>query len=77
MCSANSVQEEMHVLCSCNFYTALRNVMYNRVSQRNVTLQNLNIEDKYQYLMSIEWKELGNFLDKMWSLRAEKLYRMR
>ena len=74
LCDINAVEDEMHMLCLCDLYSDTRHIMYNNVTQRCDNFNNLNVVDKFVYLMSNEFKEVANFLDKAWDIRTKKLY---
>ena len=74
LCDRNAVEDEIHVLCSCDLYHSMRDTMYNRITQRHENFVNLDNESKFQLLMRFEWKEVAEFLDQMWNVRTGKLY---
>ena len=48
--------------------------MYLNVAVKNNGFDNLDVDEKFKYIIVHEWKELSIFLDKAWELRIEKLY---
>ncbi len=53
-------------------YVNLRNIVYDNVTDPDfITLNN---NDKFVYLLSHDWKQVADFLDKAWVIRTDKLY---
>ncbi len=71
ICNSDNVEDEIHMLCICEMYNTLRHDMYDRVSQICNEFNNWNNQEK---LVSVQWKEVANFLDQAWNIRTQKLY---
>ena len=74
ICNTDNVEDEMHMLNTCCVYNNIRSEMYNRVRQKFSNFINLDDDQKFQYLIKNEWREVSNFIDKAWEMRSQKLY---
>ena len=52
LCNENLVEDEMHFLCCCSYYSDLRSTLYNKARENNADFDSLDIIDKFVYLMS-------------------------
>ena len=75
VCCTNMVEDEVHMLCTCQVYRDIRNVMYCNVLSNNADFNDFNDEQKFIYLMTNAWKDVANFLDKAWEIRTRILYK--
>lgn len=69
-----AVKNEQHILDTCSIYSILRNSMNNNVYQRCIDLLNMNNGDKCDQLLTNEWREIVNFIDKPWYMKTQNMY---
>ncbi len=75
VCKNGDVENEFHFICICNAYTALRNMMYDKIN--DVTFYNMTDRDNFFYLMQKHWKQLGQYIETAWYYRNSILYKKR
>ena len=62
LCDLNVTEDEKHFLCTCNLYDDRRQTLYHNIRQRYEHISILNVDEKFQYIVINEWKELGVYL---------------
>ena len=68
MCK-NEVYDEIHFLCLCSAYDDFRNSLYHKTANCNSDLHNLDVFDKFVYLMSNQQRDVINFITKAVNMR--------
>ena len=48
----NSVEDEMHFLLSCDFYSDLRRPLFDKSRSCNTDFQNMLLQDKFIFIMN-------------------------
>ena len=51
-CSDNTVEDEMHFLISCDFYSDLRRPLFDKARSCNTDFQNMLLQDKFIFIMN-------------------------
>ena len=51
-CSDNTVEDEMHFLLSCDFYSDLRRPLFDKARSCNTDFQNMLLQDKFIFIMN-------------------------
>ena len=75
LCSSNTeIEDEQHFILDCELYKELRSTLFEEISTRNEHFNNFDVETKFRYLVTCEWRKLSRFIDKAWSKRLEQLY---
>ncbi len=72
LCSLNVIENEKHFLCECKMYSSLRNQVFGNLQSEMYC--NSDLDGKFVYLMTYEWKLVADFLDSAWNLRSDKLF---
>lgn len=52
LCSENVVEDEMHFLLACDFYSDLRRALLLKAQNCNIDFQNLSVQDKFIFIMN-------------------------
>ncbi len=58
MCKFNLVEDEFHFICICNKYDTLRNSFFDALSSFVPDFTNMNLKDKYYFLMTTNEMEI-------------------
>ena len=74
LCDDNLVEDEVHFLCCCRFYSDLRDTLYNHAREANPEFDSLDMLDKYVYLMSDLQKDTIAFVYQSVMRRKSALY---
>ena len=74
LCSKNAIEDEQHFVLDCELYQELRSTLFEDICARNELFTNFDMETKFRYLVTCEWRKLSKFVDKAWSKRLEQLY---
>ena len=74
LCDENLVEDEVHFLCYCKFYTEFRNVLFTEARKAYTAFDSLDIIDKYVYLMSNLQKDTIAFVYQSVLKRKSALY---
>ncbi len=73
-CTLGEVEDEMHFICNCTLYTTLRLKLFNTVMVEYGNFENLNVKDKFVYLMQNKQKLTAKFSWLAYCKRKEILY---
>ena len=68
-----SVEDEIHFLCQCPAYAEPRVALYRRANETHSSFYNLDLFDKFVYLMSDMQREVVKYLAKAVNLRSTLL----
>ena len=78
MCKTNSVEDEIHFLCHCNFYKVLRDDFFQNVyliDPSVVTILNMSGEDQLILLLNDKFiKCTASFISNAWYKRQHALF---
>ena len=66
LCSLNVIENEKHFLVECTMYSSLRNQVFSNIQSEMYC--NSDLDGKFVYLMTYEWKLVADFLDSAWNL---------
>ena len=75
LCEENVVEDEIHFLCSCSMYCEARNVLFTHASARCDGFPDLDIIDKFVFLMGNMQKQVMSFIVQATYKRRVMLYR--
>ncbi len=48
-CNNDDIENEIHFVCICNAYIEFQNVLYNNIYNVNLNLNNMTVQDKFEY----------------------------
>ena len=81
LCSQRNIENEMHFLIDCPFYSATREPFWNVFKRASSNFENLTPWSQFLWLVNNEessvLKSLGTFIDLAFTLRKEKLLSMK
>ena len=74
LCDDSEVEDEIHFLCVCKFYSEYRSDMYNAVTRYYADFNHLDQFDKFVYLIANEQKCVISFIVKAFLKRKRAMY---
>lgn len=72
LCNLNEVEDEIHFMCKCPAYDNFRQVLYNDVG---INVNNCNIKEQFNILMSLSNKNVGRYVVDCFKSRRNTLYK--
>ena len=75
VCDLNEIEDEYHFLCICTLYNDQRQTLFNNVSNKHNEFSNLDMRQKFTYLLSKCSKDVSKFIKRAWDVRKEVLYK--
>lgn len=73
-CTLNCIEDELHFTCVCPFYSTHRTELYNSITIRNPYFTEMNVNDKFVYLMTKEQIKTSKFVWKCYEHRSKSLF---
>ena len=72
----NGIEDEIHFLFVCSFYTNIRTVYFNTIQQKGYTnFENENVSEKLKIIMKKDLiKATGNFINSAYDMRQNSVY---
>ena len=70
----NSVEDEIHFLCTCPVYDSYRGKLFQTAQRDEANFSDMDVLDKFVYLMSNQQRNVIKFLSKAMPLRTQHLY---
>ena len=74
ICDLGVVEDEFHFVFHCPLYDSLRNVLFEKVQDKNPDLFWLPESSMLSWLFEEEVFAVGKFIEKAWQLRWKMLY---
>ena len=74
ICKSDEVEDEIHFICVCNTYENERQALYSVVGNNNLFFMNMDVKEKFIYLLKNECNILAKFLEKIWAKRESLLF---
>lgn len=75
ICNTGCIEDEYHFLCICPIYATDRNKMFNFAENKNNDFTNMNMEERFVYLMTVCSFSVTRFIKSAWEQRKAKLYK--
>ena len=76
VCSSNEVEDEIHFLLQCPTMREYREVLFSKAMSSNPEFGDLDLFDKFNYLVGILQKPTISFLVKAFNKRRDILYNL-
>ena len=70
----NDVEDEIHFLCQCPLYMALRTKLFQTAHDSHAEFFDLDVFDQFVYLMVNQQRHVIKFISKAIPLRIERLF---
>ena len=74
MCDHDEIEDELHFLCKCPYYSEYCNVLYEYVENKHKGFYNLNDDKKFEVLMYSCNYKVAKFIMSAWEKRKRKLF---
>jgi hypothetical protein len=74
LCDLNVIENEFHFVCQCPVYSDCRSIMYNSITTKHSEFNNLQVQEKFLFIMKNEWQNLSVYLKSAWEIRNSKLF---
>ena len=74
LCDDQKIEDEFHFLCVCQKYSDLRTTLFNSVSSKHEQFTNMNLNDRFKFLIINCAKDVIKFLKNAWDLRKHTLF---
>ena len=74
LCDLGIVEDELHFVFHCPLYGELRNILFEKIQQRNPDLFWLSEFDMLRWFFSEEIFVFAKFIERAWLLRQKNLY---
>ena len=76
MCDRNEIEDEIHFMLNCTLYDEIRNrlLLSNVVNIIN-NFDELSNEDKFIFIMKLNYKIYYKYLDEAWRKRRNVLFK--
>ena len=68
-----SVEDEIHFLCQCPAYSEYRSTLYRKANETYPGFYQLDLFDKFVYLMSDQQREVIKYLARSVNLRSTRI----
>ena len=73
----SAIEDEFHFLCICPSYNVARASLFNSATDIYPPFAQLSNKNKFVFIITHLWKELGKVLNISWQIRQSKLYQTR
>ena len=77
-CDENAIEDEIHFLCTCNFYSKLRDTLFHNINSIEPTVVNISAMsgiDLLMFLMNDKFvKCVAHFISNAWYKRQHALF---
>ena len=77
-CDENAIEDEIHFLCTCNFYSKLRDTLFHNINSIEPTVVNISAMsgiDLLTFLMNVKFvKCVADFISNAWYKRQHALF---
>ena len=74
VCNSGAIEDEIHFLCECPIYSDERSIMFSKASENIQTFQQMDILDKFVFLMANQERAVISFLSKAIHKRRNSLF---
>ena len=74
ICKLNVVEDEIHFICQCNYYSKERDELYDSIVKNYPEFVLLNDQEKFKYLLLNECKLISEFLAEIWTMRSQVMF---
>jgi hypothetical protein len=74
LCDLNVIENEFHFVCQCPVYSDCRSIMYNSITTKHSEFNNLQVQEKFLFIMKNEWQNLSVYLKSAWEIRNSNLF---
>jgi hypothetical protein len=75
LCDTNSIEDEIHFLCSCPLYVNERNILYDKVKVCIDNFENMSTDEKFCSIVKSCQKYLSHFICDAWNVRKGVIFR--
>ena len=75
VCDLREIEDEYHFLCICTLYSQERQTLFNKVNNKYNDFTNLDMRQKFTFLLSNCSKDVSKFIKRAWDVRKEVLYK--
>ena len=73
-CNTQQIEDEIHFLCQCPLYYHIRKMLFDRAEAQCPAFCQMNIQNKFSFLVKNMWRGVANFLVSALKIRQNKLY---
>ena len=70
----NEIVDELYFVCVCPVYSNHRNILFNEIISTYNNLSNLDITEKFFFIVATGTKCVLNYVENAWNTRKSLLY---
>ena len=70
----NEIEDELHFVCVCPVYSNHRKILFNEIILTYNNFSNLDITEKFCFIMATGTKYVLNYVENAWNTRKSLLY---
>ena len=70
----NEIEYELHCVCVCPVYSNHRKILFNEIILTYNNFSNLDITEKFCFIMATGTKYVLNYVENAWNTRKSLLY---
>ena len=70
----NEIEDELHFVCVCPVYSNHRKILFNEIILTFNNFSNLDITEKFCFIMATGTKYVLNYVENAWNTRKSLLY---
>ncbi len=74
MCDNDEIEDELHFLCKCPYYSEYRDSLYEYVENKHQGFMNISVDSKFEVLMTSYNYKVAKFIKSAWEKRKSKLF---